>query len=69
LKRTLSGTYVSVEAFHLYRYLDEQTFRFNNCLPLSDADRFSFLVRKIVGKRLMYAELTGKAEKKQPEAV
>jgi hypothetical protein len=62
LKRTIGGTYVSVEPFHLFRYVDEQAFRFNNRLPMSDADRFSFLVRKIVGKRLTYAELTGKTE-------
>jgi transposase-like protein len=60
LKRSLKGTYVSVEPFHLFRYLDEQTFRHNNRLPMSDGDRFSYLVRKIVGKRLTYAELTGK---------
>src|ERR1017187_3399240 len=60
LKRTIGGTYVSVEPFHLFRYVDEQAFRFNNRLPLADAERFSFLVRKIVGKRLTYAELTGK---------
>jgi transposase-like protein len=62
LKRGLNGTYVSVEPFHLFRYVDEQAFRFNNRKPMSDADRFSFLVRKIVGKRLTYAELTGKTE-------
>jgi transposase-like protein len=62
LKRTVGGTYVSVEPFHLFRYVDEQAFRFNNRKPMSDADRFSFLVRKVVGKRLTYAELTGKTE-------
>jgi transposase-like protein len=62
LKRGLKGTYVSVEPFHLFRYVDEQAFRFNNRLPMSDADRFSYLVRKIVGKRLTYKELTGKTE-------
>jgi transposase-like protein len=62
LKRTIGGTYVSVEPFHLFRYVDEQAFRFNNRLPMNDADRFSYLVRKIVGKRLTYAELTGKTE-------
>ena len=67
LKRTIGGTYVSVEPFHLFRYVDEQAFRFNNRLPLGDADRFSFLVRKIVGKRLTYAELTGKTEQGQEE--
>jgi len=66
LKRGLKGTYVSVEPFHLFRYVDEQAFRFNNRLPMKDADRFSFLVRKVVGKRLTYAELTGKVGEKQP---
>ena len=64
VKRTIGGTYVSVEPFHLFRYVDEQAFRFNNRLPLSDADRFSYLVRKIVGQRLTYAELTGKTEER-----
>jgi transposase-like protein len=60
LKRTLNGTYVSVEPFHLFRYVDEQAFRFNNRKPMDDGDRFSYMMRKIVGKRLTYAELTGK---------
>jgi transposase-like protein len=47
LKRGLNGTYVSVEPFHLFRYVDEQAFRYNNRKPMSDSDRFSFLVRKI----------------------
>ena len=59
LKRNLKGTYISVEPFHLFRYLDEQAFRFNNRLPMEDGDRFSYLVRKIVGKRLTYAQLIG----------
>ncbi len=42
--------------------MDEQAFRFNNRLPMDDGDRFSYLTRKIVGKRLTYAELTGKLE-------
>jgi transposase-like protein len=62
LKRGLKGTYVSVEPFHLFRYVDEQAFRFNNRLPMEDSERFSFLVRKAVGKRLTYDELTGKLE-------
>ncbi|HMH15761.1 MAG TPA: IS1595 family transposase [Edaphobacter sp.] len=64
LKRGLGGTYVSVEPFHLFRYLDEQTFRYNNRAtkdnPLTDSDRFAYAVSKIVGKRLTFAELTGK---------
>jgi transposase-like protein len=60
LKRGLTGTYVAVEPFHLDRYLDEQMFRFNNRLNNNDASRFGKLVTQIVGKRLTYAELTGK---------
>ena len=59
LKRGLSGTYVSVEPFHLFRYLDEQAFRFNNRKDMTDADRFSEVVRSIVGRRLTYQELIG----------
>ena len=40
LKRTIAGTYVSVEPFHLFRYLDEQAHRFNT-RKLSDAARFA----------------------------
>jgi transposase-like protein len=64
LKRGLRGTYVAVEPFHLDRYLDEQVFRYNNRAtrdnPLDDADRFLLAVSQIYGKRLTYAELTGK---------
>jgi len=60
LKRGISGTYVSVEPFHLFRYLDEQSFRYNNRKMLDDAGRFSLAVSQIVGKRLTFAELTGK---------
>lgn len=66
LKRGLGGTYVSVEPFHLFRYLDEQSFRYNNRAtldnPLEDADRFALIVSQIVGKRVTYQELTGKAD-------
>lgn len=69
LKRGLRGTYVAVEPFHLDRYVGEQVFRFNNRAtrdnPLNDADRFAIAVSQIVGKRLTYAELTGKELKKQ----
>ena len=61
LKRGISGTYVSVEPFHLFRYLDEQMFRFNNRKDLDDAGRFNLAVSQIVGKRLTFADLTGKA--------
>jgi transposase-like protein len=61
LKRTIGGTYVSVEPFHLFRYVDEQAFRFNN-RGMDDGLRFQFAMRHIVGRRLTYAELTGKTE-------
>jgi len=56
-KRALNGTYVSVEPFHLFRYLDEQGFRFNNRKDRNDADRFGLAIAGIVGRRLTYAEL------------
>jgi transposase-like protein len=56
LKRALGGTYISVEPFHLFRYLDEQAFRFNN-RDGDDAERFSLAITGIVGKRLTYNEL------------
>lgn len=63
-KRTLRGTYVCVEPFHLDRYVDEQVFRFNNRAtrdnPLNDADRFYIALSQVANKRLTYAELTGK---------
>jgi transposase-like protein len=64
VKRQLHGTYISVEPFHLFRYIDEQAFRFNN-RKMTDGDRFDIGVREIVGKRLTYAELTGKTDKER----
>ncbi len=59
LKRGIKGTYVSVEPFHLFRYLDEQAFRFNERKG-KDADRFVETVKQVAGKRVTYKELTGK---------
>jgi transposase-like protein len=59
LKRGINGTYVSVEPFHLFRYLDEQAYRFNN-RKLTDGELFDIAVRGIVGKRLTFDQLTGK---------
>jgi transposase-like protein len=63
-KRGINGTYVSVEPFHLFRYLDEQEFRFNNRgtreKKITDADRFNMMLSQIAGKRLTYKEVTGK---------
>ena len=57
LKRTLKGTYVSVEPFHLFRYLDEQAFRFN-MRKMTDAARFALTAGSVFGKRLTFAQLT-----------
>lgn len=59
LKRGINGTYVSVEPYHLFRYVDEQAFRFNFRSDMNDADRFSLAVSQITGKRLTYTELIG----------
>jgi transposase-like protein len=61
LKRGISGTYVSVEPFHLFRYLDEQAFRYNE-RKLTDAERFELAVKGIVGKRVTFDQLIGKTE-------
>ncbi len=65
LKRGLGGTYVAVEPFHLFRYVDEQAFRFNSRKDesgkkLSDGERFNLALSQIAGKRLTFAEVTGK---------
>jgi hypothetical protein len=65
-KRTLRGTYVAVEPYHLQRYADEQAFRFNyrggrsRDQRIDDGQRFAKALSRIVGKRLTYSELTGK---------
>jgi len=64
LKRGLNGTYVAVEPFHLFRYVDEQVFRYNNRgtreEKVSDSDRFELALSQVAGKRLTFAEVTGK---------
>jgi transposase-like protein len=67
LKRGLGGTYVAVEPFHLFRYVDEQAFRFNNRKDangnkLEDGDRFNIALSHVAGKRLTFAEVTGKVQ-------
>jgi transposase-like protein len=66
LKRGLNGTYVSVEPFHLFRYIDEQAFRYNNRKDMTDADRFDLAIRQSLNKRLTWNELTGKESPTQP---
>ena len=58
LKRGIRGTYISVEPFHLFRYLDEQAFRFNE-RENTDSGRFLKGIIGIIGKRLQYAKLIG----------
>jgi len=60
------GTYVSVEPFHMFRYLDEQCFRFNERFG-NDQDRFLAAMQGAVDKRLTYKLLTGKQEDASPE--
>jgi transposase-like protein len=62
LKRGLHGTYISVEPFHLGRYIDEQAFRYNNRNDMNDGERFTTVLGRIAGKRLTYKELTGKSD-------
>ncbi|MEX2302678.1 MAG: IS1595 family transposase [Bryobacterales bacterium] len=64
-KRTLKGAYVSVEPFHLQAYADEQAFRFNK-RKTDDGHRFTDALRKIGGKRITFAELTGRELDSQP---
>ncbi|MGE3955836.1 MAG: IS1595 family transposase [Vicinamibacterales bacterium] len=61
LKRALKGTYVSVEPFHLFRYLDEQMYRFNN-RKLKDFNRFALAAASIIDRRLMWKQLTGQED-------
>jgi transposase-like protein len=64
VKRGLKGTYISVEPFHLFRYLDEQVFRYNNRATkkqfVSDSNRFEMAFPNIADKRLTYDELIGR---------
>ena len=67
LKRCINGTWVSVEPFHLFRYLDGQTWRYNN-RKLNDGGRFLTAVRGVIGRRLTYKKLTGKKRRRGPKA-
>ena len=74
LKRGVGGTYIAVEPFHLFRYVDEQAFRFNNRIHedgtvISDYERFKLALSQIVGKRLTYQALIGKEAETASEEV
>ena len=71
LKRCVRGTYVNVEPFHLFRYLDEEAFRFNERKypdggVKRDAERFRDVAAGVAGKRLTYKKLTGKTPECPP---
>jgi transposase-like protein len=69
LKRAIRGTYVSVEPFHLFRYLDEQAFRFNERSG-NDGERFELTLKRVTGRRITFDQLTGQSEglRQAPEA-
>jgi transposase-like protein len=67
VKRQLHGTYISVEPFHLFRYLDEQMFRYNNRKDMNDSQRFELGMSQVLGKRLTYEQLTGKDSESRHE--
>ena len=51
---------MSVEPFHLFRYVDEQVFRYNHRKDANDGERFVAAMKQIVGRRLTYKALIGK---------
>lgn len=65
LKRSLRGTYIAVEPFHLDRYVAEQVFRYNNRIGHTDATRFQKALAQVAGKRLTWNDLTGKESPKE----
>ena len=68
LKRMIKGTYVSVEPFHMFRYLDEEAFRFNERFG-DDADRFLNIMASVAGRRVTYKKLTGKEDVPDTQSV
>jgi len=58
LKRGLKGTYIRIAPFHLFRYLDEQTFRYNE-RKMDDFNRFRAVLAQVVNRRLTYNQLIG----------
>jgi hypothetical protein len=66
LKRSIKGTYVSVEPFHLFRYLDEQSFRYNE-RELTDSERFQKVLGSVAGKRLTWMSPDPKPKEKAEE--
>jgi len=67
LKRGINGTYVSVEPYHLFRYVDEQAFRYNNRRDVDDYGRFKMVLTQLAGKRLTYESLIGSGKEAETE--
>lgn len=63
-KRALRGTYINIDSEHLFRYLDEQTFRFNN-RKTTDSVRFALVLHMVTGKRITYDQLIDNEKYKQ----
>lgn len=68
LKRGINGTYVSVEPYHLFRYVDEQAFRYNNRKDVDDYGRFKMVLTQLAGKRLTYESLIGTGQEGPTQA-
>lgn len=68
LKRSIRGTYVSVEPYHLHRYLDEQALRFNE-RKMSTAEKFAAVMGNVNGKQLTWDEVTGKGQELETRAL
>jgi hypothetical protein len=58
-KRTIYGTHHQVTAYHLDRYLDSATFRFNT-RKMKNGERFAVALKRADGRRLTYNSLVGK---------
>jgi hypothetical protein len=59
LKRSIKGTHIHVTPYHLDRYLDDQTFRYNE-RKSNDAGRFDVITSQSIGRRLTWKQLTGR---------
>ncbi len=64
-KRRIYGTHHFVMPWHLDRYLDDATFRFNTRKE-SDGARFAEACARTDGRRLTWKQLTGKEETSAP---
>jgi len=61
VKRCIKGTYVHIDNGLVFRYLEEQTFRYNN-RHHNDAQRFVKTLAAITGRRITYKDLIGESQ-------